>query len=67
MRQPNAALITGSNPVVATHAAGGAINAVLAAAGYNFRRLQTWLRLLRACFLDAVLGARSSNRQLIAS
>jgi IS5 family transposase len=49
------------------HAAGGAINVVLAAAGYNFRRLQTWLRLLWACFLDAVLAARSSNRQPIAS
>jgi transposase, IS5 family len=49
------------------HAAGGAINAVLAAAGYNFRRLQTRLRLLSAGFLDAVLATRSSNRQLIAS
>jgi len=28
------------------HAAGDAINAVLAAAGYNFRRLIAWLRLL---------------------
>jgi len=46
---------------------GGAINAVLAAAGYNFRRLQTRLRLLSAGFLDAVLATRSSNRQLIAS
>jgi transposase, IS5 family len=41
------------------HAAGGAINAVLAAAGYNFRRLQTRLRLLSAGFLDAVLATRS--------
>jgi len=30
------------------HAAGDAINAVLAAAGYNFRRVLTWLRLLLA-------------------
>jgi hypothetical protein len=28
------------------HASGGAINAVLATAGYNFRRLLAWLRLL---------------------
>jgi transposase, IS5 family len=28
------------------HASGDAINAVLAAVGYNFRRLLTWLRLL---------------------
>lgn len=28
------------------HAAGDAINTVLAAAGYNFRRLIAWLRLL---------------------
>jgi IS5 family transposase len=28
------------------HASGDAINAVLAAAGYNFRRLLAWLRFL---------------------
>jgi transposase, IS5 family len=28
------------------HASGDAINAVLAAAGYNFRRLLAWLKLL---------------------
>jgi IS5 family transposase len=28
------------------HSTGDAINAVLAAAGYNFRRLLRWLRLL---------------------
>jgi IS5 family transposase len=28
------------------HASGDAINAILAAAGYNFRLLLTWLRLL---------------------
>jgi hypothetical protein len=28
------------------HASGDAINAMLAAAGYNFRRLLAWLRLL---------------------
>ena len=30
------------------HAAGDAINAVLAAAGYNFRRILAWIRLLLA-------------------
>jgi transposase, IS5 family len=49
------------------HAAGGAINAVLAAAGYNFRRLLARLIFLWTCFLDALLGARSSNCRLIAS
>jgi IS5 family transposase len=34
--------------------AGDAANAVLAAAGYNFRRLITWLRLL-LCLVWAVL------------
>lgn len=37
------------------HASGDAINAVLAAAGYNFRRLIAWLRLLLFRIL-AVLG-----------
>jgi transposase, IS5 family len=49
------------------HAAGDAINVVLAAAGYNFRRLLAWLMLLWACFLDTVLAARTSNCRLIAS
>ena len=31
------------------HSTGDAINAVLAAVGYNFRRLLTWLALLCAC------------------
>jgi IS5 family transposase len=38
------------------HASGDAINAVLAAAGYNFRRLLNWLALwlaLMACTLRA--------------
>lgn len=38
------------------HASGDAINAVLAAAGYNFRRLIRWLRLLLLRILIA-LGA----------
>jgi transposase, IS5 family len=42
------------------HSSGDAINAVLAAAGYNFRRLIAWLtllllRILRAPSLDVQL------------
>src|SRR5207248_7652933 len=36
------------------HASGDAINAVLAAAGYNFRRLLAWLRLLLLRILVAL-------------
>ena len=39
------------------HAGGDAINAVLAAAGYNFRRLLAWLRFL----LFRILIARRST------
>jgi IS5 family transposase len=42
------------------HASGDAINAVLAAAGYNFRRLFAWLRLL----LLRILIAFSLTTQL---
>jgi hypothetical protein len=42
------------------HASGDAINAVLAAAGYNFRRLLAWLRLL----LLRILIAFSLTTQL---
>src|SRR5262249_12929411 len=42
------------------HASGDAINAVLAAAGYNFRRLLAWLRLL----LLRILIAFSLSPQL---
>src|SRR5262249_20289946 len=39
------------------HASGDAINAVLAAAGYNFRRLLAWLRLFDAVIdYDTALG-----------
>jgi IS5 family transposase len=38
------------------HAIGDAANAVLAAAGYNFRRLLAWLKFLRA-FIDALFSA----------
>jgi IS5 family transposase len=36
------------------HASGDAINAVLAAAGYNFSRLLAWLRLLLLRILIAL-------------
>jgi IS5 family transposase len=38
---------------------GDAANAVLAAAGYNFRRLLAWLAILWRVFLMAKLGATS--------
>ena len=38
------------------HRAGDAINAVLAAVGYNFRLLLNWLRLLLRAILAALLG-----------
>jgi IS5 family transposase len=49
------------------HSAGDAANAILAAVGYNFRRLLAWLRLLFA-FLFAVLGgvSRSENMSAVA-
>ena len=42
------------------HASGDAINAVLAAAGYNFRRLLAWLR----CLLLRILIALGLAAQL---
>jgi IS5 family transposase len=44
------------------HASGDAVNAVLAAAGYNFRRLLAWLKL----FLLRILIALGLAAQLIA-
>jgi IS5 family transposase len=38
------------------HSSGDALNAVLAAAGYNFRLLLNWLRLLLRLFLTALLA-----------
>jgi IS5 family transposase len=38
------------------HSSGDAINAVLAPAGYNFRLLLRWLRLLLSPILTAILG-----------
>jgi transposase, IS5 family len=49
------------NYLIGSH--GGAANAVLAAVGYNFRRLATWLRkLLRALFL--LLFATRPNHEV---
>jgi transposase, IS5 family len=42
------------------HAAGDAINAVLAAAGYNFRRLIKWLALLCLALLSLLRAQQSS-------
>jgi IS5 family transposase len=38
------------------HAAGDAANAVLAAAGYNFRRLLAWLAILLRAWLAAFIA-----------
>jgi IS5 family transposase len=43
------------------HASGDAINAVLAAAGYNFRRLVAWLRLFVAQNPDCARPTCSSS------
>jgi IS5 family transposase len=43
------------------HSTGDAINAVLAAAGYNFRRLIAWLRLLLLRILLALTAAAQLN------
>ena len=45
---------------------GDAINAVLAAAGYNFRRLLAWLRLLKRLALAAIGGADKAPTFLFA-
>ena len=49
------------------HAAGDAINAVLAAVGYNFRRLLAWLALLCALVLSAIQAARQSGQPSFAA
>ena len=46
-----------------SHAAGDAINAILAAAGYNFRRVLAWLKLLCAWFILLITLNRSQNYQ----
>ncbi len=49
------------------HATGDAINAVLAAVGYNFRRLLAWLALLCAFILSVIeANSRSVQRHLAA-
>jgi IS5 family transposase len=45
------------------HAAWDAINAILAAAGYNFRRILGWLRLLYVWFILLMTLNRSQNYQ----
>jgi IS5 family transposase len=47
------------------HTAGDATNAVLAAAGYNFRRLLAWLRFLCAYLLAVFKGPSRSQSQPI--
>ena len=44
-----------------------AINAVLAAAGYNFRRLLAWLALLLFAFLFAMARPAASQNQSVAA
>jgi transposase, IS5 family len=46
----------GRNPLA--HAAGDAINPVLAAAGYNFRRILAWLRLLLAWIIHTPCASK---------
>ncbi len=46
------------------HRAGDAINAVLAAVGYNFSLLLKWLRLLCAMIMEAIVAASSGQAQL---
>jgi transposase, IS5 family len=49
------------------HTQGDAANAVLAAAGYNFRRLLAWLALLCALLLDALRRADASENHPVAA
>jgi len=49
------------------HAQGDAINAVLAAAGYNFRRLLAWLAILCASFREVLAGFSSSRNRPLAA
>ena len=49
------------------HAAGDAINAVLAAAGYNFRRLLAWLALLLSVIWAAVFAAGNTAHAAVAA
>ena len=49
------------------HAEGDATNAVLAAAGDNFRRLQEWLALLLTAIGAAVLAERNATNGTVAA
>jgi IS5 family transposase len=42
------------------HAAGDAANAVLAAAGYNFRRLLAWLATFLRAWMAAIIATANS-------
>jgi IS5 family transposase len=55
----------GRNYLAGTH--GDAVNAVLAAAGYNFRRLIEWLRLLLRLFLAALAAEPDEQISTLAS
>ena len=52
----------GRNYLAGTH--GDAANAILAAAGYNFRRLLEWLALLLSIILATLIAAASQQRAL---
>lgn len=49
------------------HASGDAINAVLAAAGYNFRRLLAWIRILLRLILALIERQKSQPKSIIAA
>jgi IS5 family transposase len=53
------------NFLIGSH--GDAANAVLAAVGYNFRRLAAWLKLLLCVWLAIMFGASWPNRAAAAS
>jgi len=46
------------------HSHGDAVNAVLAAIGYNFRRILAWLSLLLAIFWACLQGQNRENQSL---
>lgn len=50
---------------VVARVTGDAINAILAAAGYNFRRILVWLKLLFTWFFLLATINRSENYQLM--
>ena len=44
--------------------AGDAANAILTAAGYNFRRILAWLRILLRLFLSRLMATLSGHTTL---